>query len=313
MRILLTILFALSLFTGYAQYQLPMNGTITVSGCSGTMADPGGANNYPTNTNSNLILLPTAGSYIKLDFTSFETEKSWDYVEIYDGPTSNPGSNLIDEYSGTLQPFSVTASNSSGALFIRFRSDNSTTMAGFSANISCVTSPGSSLILNDTYLSFSGVDYEEIGIKSNSSWVVSGLPNWLTINTLSGFGNATLSMTSIQNITTTGRSAVVTVSGSGLIKTFEVYQSALDPLNFSAAKMLEAAASSIKITYEADNYSWSLFSKPDWINVSTFSGTANSAGTITITSLINTGENRKGIIKFNNCFKTSEISTKHFP
>jgi subtilase family serine protease len=124
---------------GYGQgYQMPVNGTSTVTGCSGTLYDNGGpAGNYSANVDGTTILRPpNAGSRIQLQFTQFDTEAFYDRVTIYDGPSINDP--ILGLYDGTVGPGTVVATNASGALTVRFMSDGATSAPGFAATISCV-------------------------------------------------------------------------------------------------------------------------------------------------------------------------------
>jgi hypothetical protein len=119
--------------SGNAQY---------VTTCSGTFVDNGGAAaNYANGQDASYTFYPAvAGQYTRLTFTSFNTESTYDYLFIYDGP-SGP---LIGSYTGNPGAFTVTASssNSSRGLTCRFYSDGSTTRPGWSATVSCVATPG---------------------------------------------------------------------------------------------------------------------------------------------------------------------------
>ena len=71
---------------------------------------------------------------IKLTFQSFEIEKGadciYDKISIRDG--DSPESRLISEGCGNEAPGEVTSKG--GSLWIRFRTDGSKEMSGFSAN-----------------------------------------------------------------------------------------------------------------------------------------------------------------------------------
>lgn len=110
--------------------------------CSGTFVDNGGSGgNYANGVDASYTFYPAvAGQYTRLTFTAFNTEASFDYLYIYDGP-SGP---LIGTYTGTPGGFTVTASssNSTRGLTCRFHADGSTTRPGWSATVSCVATPG---------------------------------------------------------------------------------------------------------------------------------------------------------------------------
>lgn len=75
----------------------------------------------------------SAGSCVSYTFNAFNTESTYDYLYIYDGPTT--ASPLIGSYSGTSLPPSFIASGTS--LTFKFTSDGSTQNAGWTATVSC--------------------------------------------------------------------------------------------------------------------------------------------------------------------------------
>ncbi|MHC1774644.1 MAG: PKD domain-containing protein [Lentimicrobium sp.] len=131
--------------TGYITVAPPLfnmtNGTITT--CTGAFYDSGGASaNYANGENFTLTFYPsTPGAFVRVNFSSFNTELNYDYLKIYDG--TDASATLIGNYHGTTSPGIVTASNGSGALTFKFTSDESVVKAGWAATISCfsVTDP----------------------------------------------------------------------------------------------------------------------------------------------------------------------------
>jgi hypothetical protein len=113
------------------------------STCSGNFYDSGNSGgNYGNNENYSITFCPsTAGQYMRLTFSSFSVENNWDYLYIYDGNSINAP--LIGMYTGTTSPGTITASNSSGCLTVRFSSDGATVSTGWAATLSCVASAGS--------------------------------------------------------------------------------------------------------------------------------------------------------------------------
>ena len=88
--------------------------------CSGTFFDPGADGNYDNGLSVIQTLYPaTPGRAMQLDFSEFQTESGYDHLIIYDGPTTL--SPVLGDYTGYVSaPFSVTASNLSGCLTMRF-------------------------------------------------------------------------------------------------------------------------------------------------------------------------------------------------
>jgi hypothetical protein len=115
--------------TGFASY---------ATTCSGTFVDNGGSlGNYIDGSDASYTFFPaTAGQYIQLTFTVFNTQPASDYLAIYDGPAGP----LLGTYSGLPGLFTVTAStsNATRGLTCRFHANGSTNNTGWSATISCV-------------------------------------------------------------------------------------------------------------------------------------------------------------------------------
>ncbi|HPI11174.1 MAG TPA: IPT/TIG domain-containing protein [Catalimonadaceae bacterium] len=156
--------------------------------CNNVILDPGGFSNYGEDLNITQTIFPaTAGSKVSVSFSSFDTETTYDYLNIYDG--TSVGSNLIATLSGNTYstPFSYTASNSQGALTFQFVSDGFGSGAGWLATVSCfVPAPptisgfspsvglrGSNITITGT--NFLGVNSVKINNVSASSFVTNSL------------------------------------------------------------------------------------------------------------------------------------------
>lgn len=111
------------------------NGTITT--CSGTFYDPGGTGNYGNNLDVTQTIVAANGNHLRVTFTSFNLESGWDYLRIYDGPTTQ--SPLLGSYSNNSP--GIVISSSSSLTFV-FHSDGSVQYSGWVANINCVESNG---------------------------------------------------------------------------------------------------------------------------------------------------------------------------
>ena len=107
--------------------------------CDALFYDNGGPNNnYGNNREYKLTFKPAIeGHKISVNFIEFSTEANYDYLYVYDGPTTS-NATLIGRYDGTEGPGLVTASNSEGALTFRFTSDRGTTSFGWVATVNCI-------------------------------------------------------------------------------------------------------------------------------------------------------------------------------
>ncbi len=119
---------------GNAQAYNMGNGTINT--CSGSFYDSGGAGgNYANNQNFTYTICPNAsGQCARVTFTAFNIEANYDFLSIYNGPSS--ASPLIGTYTGNTNPGTITSTN--GCLTFVFTSDISINSTGWAATISCV-------------------------------------------------------------------------------------------------------------------------------------------------------------------------------
>lgn len=136
------IIFSLVLYSMMASAQdyvidSGLNGQ-TINTCQGNLFDSGAfGNDYGNNENYTVTFCADNGESIVLDFTSFNTS-SEDVLEIYDGSTTN--NPIIGLFSGTGGLYGkVVGSNS--CLTLRFQSDASSTLGGWTATVSCTNDP----------------------------------------------------------------------------------------------------------------------------------------------------------------------------
>ena len=85
---------------------------------------------YENNVHVSWQIHVPEGFQILLQFDSFFTEGSYDYVSIFDGPSED--ASLLGSYSGAFRPPAM--SSASNYLFITFTSDDGVTRAGFTAS-----------------------------------------------------------------------------------------------------------------------------------------------------------------------------------
>ncbi|MBI2282032.1 MAG: T9SS type A sorting domain-containing protein [Bacteroidetes bacterium] len=132
-------IWALGYDDGYNEFWDGLNNYMTncyVSPCSGTIHDFGGpTKNYYDNENYTWTIAPAGASSISVNFSSFDVELNWDYLYIYDGPTTASPQIAGSPFTGTTIPTPFTSST--GALTFRFTSDVSTTKPGFNATYVC--------------------------------------------------------------------------------------------------------------------------------------------------------------------------------
>ena len=109
------------------------------------LTDDGGpvgpiAGGYSNSVNRTVTLTPSDNTKkLNMSFTQMDLETSYDYLYVYDGPTT--ADPLLATINGTTIPPDVVATNASGVLTVRWTSDisNVGTWGGFAATITSVS------------------------------------------------------------------------------------------------------------------------------------------------------------------------------
>ena len=97
---------------------------------SGTFSDGSGADTYNNNTNCYWLMTDSANRPIHLDFNYFLTEASYDFVDVYDGTSTN--ATLLGSFSGHQIPQTLVSSG--GAMLLHFHSDGGVVDQGWEAH-----------------------------------------------------------------------------------------------------------------------------------------------------------------------------------
>lgn len=124
-----------------AQDVLISNNEITVVDSVWFYDSGGSASDYQNGENYVLTFKPLSrGAKIKVEFINFDVETytncSYDYLKIFDGPTTS--ATLVNKYCGTSTPPSFTSTSANGELTFQFYSDGGVTNPGWKAKITSV-------------------------------------------------------------------------------------------------------------------------------------------------------------------------------
>ncbi len=113
----------------------------TVNTCGGNFFDSGGSGaTYSINEDYTVTFCSNSGNAIKLTFSAFDLESGYDFLKVYDGPTTaSAARHTGNGFTGAGLPTAITSSGN--CLTLQFTSDNSVNNAGFAAAISCVPLP----------------------------------------------------------------------------------------------------------------------------------------------------------------------------
>lgn len=159
-------------------------------------------------------------------------------------------------------------------------------------------------------VSTSAIDISQDGqstsfqISSNTGWVITGYPGWLTVSPVSGSGNQAVSVVAGENAQVSARSCQlkVTTSDGSLSQTIQVTQEAAIAqlfVNGSTSATMNFAAEGnetqqINITANA---AWEITNIPSWLRVSPSNGSGNSTLSITVTEENFSDEDRSNALK----------------
>ena len=121
----------------------PCSGITNLTASSGTFTDGSGLANYSDNANCTWLIKPAGATQISLNFSAFNTEATYDLVRVYNGPDDTYP--ILGTFSGNTLPLTISTTAGIGAMCVKFTSDTSNTLSGWSASYtSLVTTPACS-------------------------------------------------------------------------------------------------------------------------------------------------------------------------
>lgn len=188
-----------------------LGSSLVVPNCGELFIDNGGLSaNYNNNTDSTITIYPSnVGEVVTVNFTSFDTESSWDGLYVYDGnSTLSPqisSGNLAGSVPGGIPgafwgsniPGPFTSTNADGSLTFRFRSDPSVNKSGWSATVSCGLPPTCPAPISTVVsaISYNNATISWTATGNNSEWEVLVLPASSSAPTTSSTGTIVTSPT----------------------------------------------------------------------------------------------------------------------
>lgn len=180
--------------------------------CGTTWYDTGGLDNeYQSGENYTAIMCPDVdGDVITVTFLSFNTEEGYDYLEVFNGSSTEAPS--LGVFSGAIEIGPFMSSSETGCLTFLFTSDGTVTAPGWEAEVSCAPAPdcfAPSTIIVDSLTTEGG----------QISWLENGdAESWLIEIVLAGDTATGVGFPISEN--------PYTVSGLSDFTTYDVYVSA---------------------------------------------------------------------------------------
>ena len=158
----------------------PNGGGTTQTSCNGVLYDVGGPNaNYYDNNDSWITIEPLGASSVTLDFTDFDIEApssstncNWDYLEIFDGNSTNAPS--LGQFCNVLTGSPGTITSTGGAITVLLHADQGVNGRGFALNWSCIypsVAPNSSFKADDTLSCTNTINFTDLSANGPNSWL----------------------------------------------------------------------------------------------------------------------------------------------
>lgn len=166
------------------------------------------------------------------------------------------------------------------------------------------------LEISQSEISFSASDEaRELDIKSNGSWAISDIPDWISIEPKEGKGNYKITLKSEKNPKEEERSATLKIIAKDKIKELTVKQNAKNvELSISKSELAFDAEPTMEgLTFDiVSNELWAITDIPEWCTLSVDSGNGNM--TVTVIAKKNyIDTKRDAVIKIKAGSKTEEL------
>lgn len=176
-------------------------------------------------------------------------------------------------------------------LSVASRSATITISGGAITRIITISQAGANPVLSSNsntinYISVGGT--ENIAITSNISWTISNNAAWLSVNSISGSGNANITATAASNTSILARNTTISIAGGALLQIINITQAGANPiLNVSPSSLTYVAAGGVYPISITSNFGWATTDDATWLSLSTATG--NGTTNITATATANGG------------------------
>ncbi|MFA5194974.1 MAG: M4 family metallopeptidase, partial [Bacteroidales bacterium] len=152
---------------------MPASGTVqTLTCCTGSLFDSGGeTGEYANNTDGSITISPFGAATVRLYFSSFSFENGYDYLYVYDGPST--ASPLIGQYDGSNLPEGGTIISTYGSITLRQTTDQGLVESGFALSWQCdmpTAAPTSNFNTSETSTCSGVVHFQDFSYNGPISW-----------------------------------------------------------------------------------------------------------------------------------------------
>lgn len=158
-----------------------------------------------------------------------------------------------------------------------------------------------------------GGESKVITITANNNWTVNNIPDWITIDTTSGIGNGSVTLSANANDSTSLRSETINFVCGNSSATLSVSQSGKAADSISVTPTSWTPGSSVNSTYVSltSSGAWTASSNRSWLTVGTTSGTSTTSKSIKLSVTENTTTSERiGTVKFTCGTATAMVHVK---
>ena len=152
------------------------------------------------------------------------------------------------------------------------------------------------------------VESKTLSIQSNTDWVITGKPNWLSVSKEAGTGNDNITVTSTENHNTTSRSGEIIIGQPGLSIECKVSITQIGKTLSTNVSLLEfsdkASQQNFNITSDAN---WTSSKSVDWFTHNPISGYGDTTVNVAVEENTST-EERIGTINYSFADKTTFVN-----
>ncbi len=161
----------------------------------------------------------------------------------------------------------------------------------------------------DEDLIFSSIEEsKKLSIRSNTGWIVTSKPNWITLSKETGDGNSEITVTSSENPNTTSRTGEIVLGQVGLTLECRVKVTQLGKTLSTDVTLLEFSDKASQMTFNlVSDAVWTSTQTAQWFTTTPTSGRGNA--TIMVAAEDNnTTEERTGTINYAYVDKTTYVN-----
>lgn len=218
----------------------------------------------------------TYGHYASSQTVEIESEASWTASSTSWLSVSPSSGNAGKTHVTISVPNNASVKNRTGSVYFNIAGNNNVEIPIEQEGVTLSVSPETIM-----FTSFGGS--QSLSVSSNDSWTVTTKPGWVNVDKISGEGNSTILLSTVENNTTSEKTGVIVVSTDDGVtsKTISVKQEAKTVEYGDATLDFNYSAGSQSINFTTDG-KWIVTKDADWISIDKTSGSGSATLNISV-------------------------------